>query len=189
MPGDTSKIISTFVDAEDKETGEKLTKDDIFAEAHLMLFGGTETTSSVLTFLIYQLTNNPKCYKKVQSELYGLSSITAGTKIPYLEAAIKETLRQYPPVINVLFRDVPESGLELLGYHLPSGTQVSVNLYSMHHSSTYWIRPKEFLPEIWLGHSYKSDKHYDYVEQGPQMAPSSCYIPFSLEPRGCIGKQ
>lgn len=62
---------------------------------------GHETTSGLLSFLFYALLENPQVYTKLQEEIdtvIGKASVTFEhmSKLPYLEACLRETLRLYP---------------------------------------------------------------------------------------------
>jgi cytochrome P450/NADPH-cytochrome P450 reductase len=62
---------------------------------------GHETTSGLLSFLFYCLLDNPRVYSKLQEEIdtvIGKSTVTFEhmSKLPYLEACLRETLRLYP---------------------------------------------------------------------------------------------
>ena len=62
---------------------------------------GHETTSGLLSFLFYSLLENPRAYSKLQEEIdtvVGNSAVTFEhmSKLPYLEACLRETLRLYP---------------------------------------------------------------------------------------------
>ena len=62
---------------------------------------GHETTSGLLSFLFYSLLENPRAYSKLQEEIdtvVGKSTVTFEhmSKLPYLEACLRETLRLYP---------------------------------------------------------------------------------------------
>lgn len=62
---------------------------------------GHETTSGLLSFLFYCLLDNPRVYSKLQEEVdtvVGNSTVTFEhmSKLPYLEACLRETLRLYP---------------------------------------------------------------------------------------------
>lgn len=63
------------------------------------------------------------------------------------------------------------------GYVIPPGTQVGVNLYSLHHNEDYFPEPFIFRPERWL---------VDDVDE--LRAMHSAFEAFSAGPRGCAGK-
>lgn len=177
-PGDTG-LLSSFIDAVDDVTGDSLSKADIFGEAHIILQAGTDTTSNTLALLIHQLLTHPACYARLREELDRAGDGNDYQALPYLEASIKETLRLFPSIPNVIFRDVPKAGHQLLGHQLPPGTEIGVCVYSLHRSPQHWVRPDEFLPDRFLSDSISTHHKPDL----------RCYMPFSLGPRSCIGKE
>ncbi|KAJ9083618.1 hypothetical protein DSO57_1032874 [Entomophthora muscae] len=177
-------ILSHFTASVDKETGQVLSKEAIFAEAHLLLFAGTETTSNSIGFFFYLLGTHPKVYKKVAAEVRAnphtgiLSHDTISTTMPYLQAAIKEAMRILPVVSSTIFRTVPKDGLHAANYFIPQGTEVTVPFYSIHRSPLLWDEPDKFIPERWLDCSPLKRK-----------IDPRCFIPFSIGPRACAGKE
>jgi cytochrome P450/NADPH-cytochrome P450 reductase len=70
------------------------------------LIAGHETTSGLLSFTFYYLLKNPQAYKKAQQEVdnvIGKGPITVDhlTKLPYLNAALRESLRLQPTAPSV----------------------------------------------------------------------------------------
>ncbi|KAJ9083623.1 hypothetical protein DSO57_1032879 [Entomophthora muscae] len=179
-------LISHFTEATEKSTGKKMSSGAIFAEAHLMLFAGTDTTSNTLGFFFHQLITHPRVYAKVVKEVRSaqrkdgiLDYETIVRTMPTLQAAIKETMRLLPAVSAPILRRAPREGLQISGHFLPEDTEVTVPLYCLHRSPMFWDKPREFLPERWLGPAYSGLKR----EIDPR-----CFIPFIMGPRGCIGK-
>lgn len=97
-------------------------------------------------------------------------------KLPYMNACIEEGLRVHPPVPTGLLRTVPKGGDTIDGYWVPEGTSVAVGGWAASHNAKNFSDPDSFIPERWLGDGYDGDN-----KKGTQ--------PFSLGPRGCIGKQ
>jgi cytochrome P450/NADPH-cytochrome P450 reductase len=76
------------------------------------LIAGHETTSGLLSFTFYYLLKNPQAYKKAQQEvddLIGKGPITVDhlTKLPYLNAVLRESLRLQPtaPSIGIMAKE------------------------------------------------------------------------------------
>jgi cytochrome P450 len=118
--------------------------------------------------------------------------------LSYFSAVIEESFRLYPPVATVLLRVVPEGGDNVDGYivpervsddvatlekwrvaaHCESQTTVSTHHYASYRSAANFALPEQFIPERWLGcdERFRNDRR-DVLQ------------PFSLGPRGCIGKR
>ncbi|KAI0244276.1 hypothetical protein L0F63_005770 [Massospora cicadina] len=165
-------ILGHFTKAFDKESCAVLNKEVILAEAQLMLLAGTDTVSNTLGLFLHNLITHPRVYKKVIQEVRSVEShglhdyATITAKMPYLQAALKESMCVLPPAPGTLFR-----------HFLPGGTQISVPLYCLHRSAQFWENPEEFCPERWL-------------EPLPKCPINpKCYIPFMVGPKACIGKE
>ncbi|BFZ16979.1 hypothetical protein BsWGS_20018 [Bradybaena similaris] len=120
-----------------------------------LLTAAVETTSTATTWCLYNLAKHPQ----VQDELYheiakvradnnGSISSEQLSKLPYVKAVVKETLRLYPIVYSTSRNLTKE--LEIGGYNIPAGTHVQANLYGMYHDPELFDRPEEFIPERWL---------------------------------------
>ena len=86
-----------------------------------------------------------------------------------------------PSVGSSLAREVQEGGAVVNGEYIPAGCDVGVPIYSIQHHPAYFSDPFTFSPERWLVGEQGSTK--DSVALA-----SSAYTPFSMGPRGCIGK-
>ena len=83
---------------------------------------------------------NPECLRKLRLEIETAEeedrlstplTFKEGQALPYLQAAIKETLRLHPAVGQILARVVPEGGAELAGRFFPPGVSLSYNLQTL----------------------------------------------------------
>ena len=150
--------------------------EDVVDEFVTLFIAGTETSASVMSFVLLELADHPDIRRRLCDEI---SDVFGGEsrpvefddllRFPYLDRVIKEVLRRYPPA--------PGSGRELRtpmkvdGYWLPAGTIVASANYVSHHMETNFEKPFEFNPDRF------------------QKAPSVYqYYPFSVGPRSCIGR-
>lgn len=99
--------------------------------------------------------------------------------LPYMNACIDEALRIFPPLPTGLARTVPAGGDTVDGEPLPGGVTVSVYGWSATHSPRNFHLPEEFIPERWIAGEASSEFARDQKDASQ---------PFSLGPRGCIGK-
>jgi len=100
----------------------------------------------------------------------------------YLRAVIDEAMRLSPPVGGILPREVLPGGIDIDGMHIPAGIIVGTPHYALHHNADYFPNPFSFQPERWIAES-----HPHNTEDSVALAQSA-FSPFSIGPRGCIGK-
>ena len=132
-----------------------------------------------VTLYLISLDNTVK--KKCQEELdrifvYSNRDASAGdlASMKYLTACIKESLRLYcsVPVIG----RVTGQEVELGGHLIPVGTEITLNIVTMHKDEKYFPDPDRFDPDRF------------YTEQSLEKHPYA-YTPFSAGPRNCIGQK
>lgn len=97
--------------------------------------------------------------------------------LSYLLAVLDEALRMFPPVVNTTPRVTPAEGAEIAGHYVPKNMNVSVTQWAAYSSPTNFRRPKDFIPERWLG-----DEEFDDDRR-------SVLQPFHVGPRNCIGRK
>jgi cytochrome P450 len=138
--------------------------------------------------LFFYLTRNPKTYakvcKEVRSAFNSADEIELGptlTSCTYLRACIDETMRISPSVGSALWREVERPGAEIDSVYVPGGCDVGTGIYSIHHNPDYYPDPFNFKPERWLVAE-------DGVTADDLALAQSAFNPFSLGPRGCIGR-
>ena len=83
---------------------------------------------------------------------------------------------------GLLPRAVLPGGLTVDGYYIPEGTVVGTCHYAVHHNPDYFPGPFEYRPERWI-----VDSAHGVTEEAVALAQSA-FCPFSLGPRGCIGR-
>ncbi|GAU50178.1 hypothetical protein TSUD_287560 [Trifolium subterraneum] len=147
-----------------------------------LILAGNDTTSGTLTWALSLLVNNRKVLNKAIQELdtqIGMENIkieTELTKLNYLQAIIKETLRLYPasPL------NVPHESIEnciVGGYHVPTGTRLLTNVSKLQRDPMLYVDPLEFRPERFL------TTHKDVDVKGQHFE----LIPFGSGRRMCPG--
>lgn len=145
-----------------------------------LLFGGHDTTSSTLSFLIYELGRHPEVQALVleeQDRVLGGRAPTAEELIgglPYLSMVLDETLRLYPPVW--FGPRLSTSPFEFGGYRIPAGVHVIHCSWASHRLPEVFPDPEAFIPER-------------FSPEARAALPRGAYIPFGGGQRICIGKR
>ena len=95
------------------------------ANSTVLLVGGSETTATLLSGLIFHLLKTPRVLEKLQNEIREAfnspseMTFSAEAKLPYIQACIEEALRLYPPVAGTMPRYTPPSGITIDGKFVP----------------------------------------------------------------------
>lgn len=113
---------------------------------------GSETSSTTLDWTMSELMKNPRILRKAQSEVRetfkGQDKLTEddAAKLSYLQLVIKETLRLHPPAPLLIPRECRET-CQVMGYDVPKGTKVFVNVWKIGREGEYWGDGEIFRPE------------------------------------------
>ncbi|KAF1975797.1 putative P450 monooxygenase [Bimuria novae-zelandiae CBS 107.79] len=180
-PSDRVDLLARLMEGRD-ETGAKLGREELTAEALTQLIAGSDTTSNTSCALLYHCLSTPHVVPKLQKELDDaiadvdqVPTFAQVRDLPYMDAVIKETMRIHSTSSLGLPRVVPPGpGITIANHHFPQGTVLSVPAYTIHHSKAIWgPDADEFRPERW-GKITEEQKN--------------AFIPFSYGPRACVGR-
>ncbi|XP_046980611.1 cytochrome P450 6j1-like [Schistocerca americana] len=196
--GDVVDAVLRILDDQEAETGKAPAMDEaweqsteqqdevmdvIKAVSNIMIFleGGFDTTSSVLTFALYELAFHQDVQEKLRQEIQmvtakhgGQLTYAAVMEMTFLDNTMSETLRLHPPLNFVDRRATQDYRLPGTDLVLPKNTAVVVSLLGLHTDPRYWKEPLRFMPERFSDENSKS-------------RPRFTYLPFSDGPRMCIG--
>ncbi|CAL5384232.1 unnamed protein product [Camellia sinensis] len=138
------------------EGEEKLEEDDMVAVLWEMIFRGTDTTALLTEWVMAELVLNPVIQAKLQHELetlIGTKTVADNdiSKLPYLQAVVKETLRVHPPGPLLSWARLSTSDVHLSnGMVIPADTTAMVNMWAITHDPNVWDDPTVFKPERFL---------------------------------------
>ena len=116
---------------------------------------GTDTTSSTLEWAMAELLHNPEKLLKARVEL--LQTIGKDkqvkesdiTRLPFVQAVVKETFRLHP-VVPFLIPHRVEEDRDIDGLTVPKNAQVLVNAWAIGRDPNIWENPNSFVPERFL---------------------------------------
>ncbi|KNG50506.1 cytochrome p450 monooxygenase [Stemphylium lycopersici] len=124
-------IHALFTDDQAKYPTQSWSGPELGAEMAGQVLAATETTSSALAFIYYELAKNQYLQRELYKEVIAHEGYEELDSLKLLDACIKEGLRFRPPVALTGSRMVPKEGLNVLGYFLPAGTVITTQSLSM----------------------------------------------------------
>ncbi|XP_056644763.1 uncharacterized protein LOC130450412 [Diorhabda sublineata] len=176
--------IDILVEASDQYESEKNETNkaaltEVLANALQFFIAGTETTSALISFTLYELSINTEIQERVRQEITNILkknneiSYDSVQNMEYLECCLLETMRKYVS-LQVIDREATEDyavpGGNLV---IEKGTTVYVPFYAIHNDEKYFPNPKEYNPDRFIGKDV--------------MGKFLNFIPFGAGPRICIG--
>ncbi|KOB69197.1 Cytochrome P450, family 4, subfamily V, polypeptide 2, partial [Operophtera brumata] len=145
-----------------------LTEKEVWEEMNTIILAGYETTGNTLMYTMLLLGS----HANVQNKVFGDSDRDVEkqdlSKLVYLDAVIKETLRLYC-ITPVMLRT----------YTLPAGSNCLLFNCSIHRHQTWGADVEEFIPERWLDPAALID---------PRAAIHAAFTGFGVGKRLCMGK-
>ncbi|XP_058804275.1 cytochrome P450 6k1-like [Phymastichus coffea] len=160
----------------------ELQGDALVAQAAIFFTGGFETSSTTMTYTLYELAKAPELQEKLRKEILDILSQSDGmitydmitSQLPYLDMVVSETLRMYP-ILPFLDR-VANMDYEFPGTKLTvkAGSSVVIPLYAIQNDPQYFSKPRIFDPERFSPENKRNIK-------------PNTYFPFGDGPRVCIG--
>jgi hypothetical protein len=186
--------LDNYVTEDTKQETKVMNQDfKYYAAAQLRTFlvAGHDTTSSAITYALHLLHSHPDFLARVRTEhdnVFGTdvcatpallkSNPSLLNQLPLTLAAIKESLRLFPPAGGIRMGS-PEITLTAEdGTLFPTANcQVWVVHEAMHRNPAYWPSPDTYLPDRWL----VGPEDSLYPVKGAWRA-------FEIGPHNCIGQ-
>ncbi|XP_050583562.1 cytochrome P450 6k1-like isoform X2 [Bombus affinis] len=159
----------------------KFDGDDLVSQASIFFAAGFETSSTTISFTLYELALNPDVQKTLRAELQDAMAKTNGKitydmimMLPYLDMVISETLRKYPVLafldrITLADYKVPNSDLVI-----EKGTPIFISMMGSHYDPRYFPNPEKYDP-------------LRFTEEAKRARQNFIYFPFGEGPHSCIG--
>ncbi|WP_158092639.1 cytochrome P450 [Streptomyces platensis] len=139
-----------------------------------LLMAGAETTSTTLSWALYELGRRPEITDRIKAECRSrpVEVIPSATTFPFTDRFLREVLRLHQP--NWLLMRRALEPVRVSGIELPPGAEIIYSAATMHRDPAYFPDPLRFDPDRWLDRSQKE-------------LPPGAYIPFAVGNRKCIG--
>ncbi|KAH7098687.1 fatty acid hydroxylase [Auriculariales sp. MPI-PUGE-AT-0066] len=179
-PNDRKDLLNAMVLGRDPQTGKGLTDKSIEEQMITFLIAGHETTSGLLSFLLYYVLKNPNVYAKLQQEIdtvVGKDPLRPEhlKRTPYIVATMREALRLGSPIPG--FAVTCDENQVVAGkYLMKAGTPCIVLGYNISRDcNAYGDDVEEFKPERMMDGKFEK-------------LPPKAWLPFGNGMRGCIGR-
>ncbi|KAJ7154351.1 fatty acid hydroxylase [Mycena crocata] len=174
-------LLDTMLNSRDPKTGEAMSAESISQNLLTFLIAGHETSSGMMTFMVYFLLKNPDKMRKLRAqvdEVLGDRPVQYEdfAKLPYLIAVMRETLRlaaTAPMRATCSLEDTTIGGGK---YAIKKGTTIAIQAWEMHRDPAVWgDDAEEFRPERMLDGKFEA-------------LPPNAWQPFGFGARACIGR-
>ncbi|XP_067006627.2 cytochrome P450 6k1 [Anabrus simplex] len=165
------------------ESSDKLVLDgdDFVAQSFIFLTAGFETSSTTMTFTLYELSLQPDIQKKLRDEIQSVLKKNDGKvtydgvqEMVYLDMVVSETLRKYPVLPFLDRKALQPYTLPGSTIRLDKGQAVIIPVMGIHYDPQYYPEPERYDPER-------------FSEENKRLRPNYTYLPFGEGPRICIG--
>jgi cytochrome P450 len=172
-------ILSLLVGARG-EAGERFTDTEIRDQVMTLMFAGHDTSTSTVTFALYELAHRPDALERLgeeQDRILGPAPPTIDqleNEMPYLDMVVDEVLRLYPPAWIGPRRAV--RNFDFGGFTVPRGAYVNYVSWASHRIPEVFPEPEAFVPER-------------FTRERKAALPRGAYVPFGGGKRVCIGKR
>lgn len=125
-----------------------ISSSETIAQCKDLIFAGTDSTSTNLATILWNLCRSPETLQKLYNELSGADDKSQSS---LLHATIREGLRVGMANPARLPRVVPKGGWQWGNYQISEGTSVGCSSYSLHFDPELFPEPFDFIPERWMG--------------------------------------
>ena len=184
-PNDHKDLLNAMLNGKDPKTGEGMSDDSIIDNMITFLIAGHETTSGMLSFLFYYLLKSPAALQRAQEEVdsvVGTEPIHVEhlTKLPFINAMLRETLRLQPTASAYSLQLRPDSTEEntIIGgkYVIKKGEPLVA------------VLPKIQTDPSVFGDDALVWKPERMLDEAFGKLPPNSWKPFGNGMRGCIGR-
>ncbi|XP_076657333.1 uncharacterized protein LOC143361644 [Halictus rubicundus] len=181
-------MIHLLMQARDAQTENKISLDDMVAQAFGFFIAGFDTVSTAMSFMTLELANHRDIQDKLREEVdcylaedNGEISYEALSKMEYLDMVVSETLRKYPiiPFIDrvcVQQYELPPAAPGYKSTTIYPGQNLWFPASALHYDPQYFPDPEKFDPER-------------FSEENKKNIVPCTYMPFGLGPRMCIANR
>lgn len=175
-PG-SAELLDLLLEARDPVTGLALTHEEVRSELTTFLLAGHDTTSTTLTYALWQLGRHPDLQYGVAAEALAVGdrelTVADIPALPLTTRVLHEALRLCPPAAAVARR--AEEDVAVDGHRVEAGWEVMVSIWALHRDPAIWgVAAEEFDPDRFLPDRSAGRDRW-------------AFLPFGGGVRSCIG--
>nr|QWK52310.1 cytochrome P450 96A2-1 [Isatis tinctoria] len=183
--GESGDLLTSFMKLDTTKYKLLNPSDDKFLRDTILAFilAGRDTTASALSWFFWLLSENPQVVAKIRQEIIDTNLSRTGDgqedpeKLVYLQGALCEAMRLYPPV-SFGRKSSIESDVLPSGHKVGANSKIIICLYALGRMRAVWGEDAfQFKPERWISEN-----------GGLKHEPSSKFLAFNSGPRTCLGK-
>ncbi|KAK4430110.1 cytochrome [Sesamum alatum] len=164
----------------DIDPKSRISVGDVVDECKVFYIAGHETTSTLLSWVVFLLSLYTEWQEKAREEvvqIFGKGKPTAEgiARLKILAMIVNEALRLYSPVLSINRR--VHRKIKFGKYEIPANVQVSIPILAQHRN-----------PEIWGkdAHMFKPERFAEGLANAAN-GNSMAFLPFVAGPRSCVG--
>lgn len=170
-------LLSMLLLAEDADTGERMSEQQLRDEAVTIFAAGHETSANALAWTFYLLAKHPEEMAKIRTECKQVlgdrsPSFNDLPQLKYTKQVIEEGMRLYPPAHAVGREAISDDSFKDIS--IEKDTIMLCSIFALHRNEKYYGQPNQFKPDRFSMEAVKSRKR-------------GTYLPFGAGPRMCIG--
>lgn len=167
-------LLDMLIHTRYEDTQLPMSDEQLVDEMLILFIAGHETTANALSFIFFEISQNPDAEKKLRQEITeeGENLFTTENlmKKSYTSNVIKEAMRLHSPAWAIDRQALEDDHFK--DYSWKKGTLIILYITGLHRNPKYWSDPNSFIPE-----------RFD-----DENAKNFAYYPFGAGPRLCIGE-
>jgi len=167
-------LLDMLIQARYEDTRLPMSDEKLVDEMLILFIAGHETTANALSFIFFEISQNPEAEEKLKKEIdeEGEMIFTSESlmKKSYTSNIIKEAMRLHPPAWAIDRQALEKDRFK--EYSWTKETLIILYIAGLHRNPKYWKDPDSFIPE-----------RFD-----DENARNFAYYPFGAGPRLCIGE-
>ncbi|XP_037040404.1 probable cytochrome P450 6d5 [Bradysia coprophila] len=168
--------------AKSSASEKAITLEETAAHAFLFFAGGFESSSSTMSFCMYELAKHPDIQQRAYSDIVdalrahgGQMTYESVAEMKYIDHCIDESLRLHPPFPMTARQCTKEYRIPDTNVVIEKGTTMFFSTLGLHYDRKYYDEPEKFMPERYA----ESNGAKSFLEM-PNLT-------FGDGPRNCLG--